>query len=286
VTVVAPQPGRRAKAQAGFTLMEILISMTILMVGMLPMMAVFQTAMHSLNRAIEDTYSAAIAQSVVDAIRIGLKDMKVEHKDGTRFFIFDHDGWTSSAASGDNDPRTQLERDRAGAGPIKIAEIDISSEQHRDALIQRDYVILLPNATDVEPDPRGGQRGAAFLYPRPVGASPRQRAQPVEYNIRASDGTNVKATKIKIERVYELGEALAKSAMKVETEDTFAQYSFAFTIRTAKAQELLTPTVNPAAQKPLGGLYELDVRIYRNFAPAVEAKRNNPIRQFITYVAE
>ena len=279
---------RSRRRQAGFTLMEILISMTILMIGMLPMMAVFQTAMNSLNRAIEDTYSAAIAQSVVDAVRVGLKDMKVEHPDGTRFFIFDHDGWTSSGsgASGD-DGRTQLEKDRTGAGPVRISEIDISSEQNKGALLARDYVILLPAETETEADPRGGQaRGAAYLYPRPMGAGPRERAKYVDYNIRAADGTNVKASKVRIERVYDLGERLARSAMKVEAEDTFAQYSFAFTIRTAKAQDLLTPTVSTSAQKPLRGLYELDVRVYRNFSPQIESRRNNPIRQFITYVAE
>jgi prepilin-type N-terminal cleavage/methylation domain-containing protein len=277
----------RGRAQAGFTLMEILIAMTILMVGMLPMMAVFQTAMNALNRAIEDTYAAAIAQSVVDAIHMGLKDMKVEHKDGTRFFIFDHDGWTSTSATPDDDARTQLERDRQGAGPVRISEIDISQEQNKDALLQRDYTILLPLETETEPDPRGGQaRGAAYLYPRPRGAAPRERAKYIDYNIRASDGSNVKAQKVKIDRVYDLGEKLAKSKMKVETEDTFAQYSFAFTIRTAKAQDLLAPSVSTAVQKPLKGLYELDVRVYRNFSPQAESRRNDPIRQFITYVAE
>ena len=87
--------GRGNEREGGFTLMEILLAMTILMIGLLPMLAVFKTALNNLNRAIEDTYASSIAQSVMDAIRLGLKDMKVEQSTGGvtwKYFIFDHDG--------------------------------------------------------------------------------------------------------------------------------------------------------------------------------------------------
>src|SRR5438552_5535572 len=87
---------RRGSGERGFTLMEILIAMTILMIGLLPMLAVFKTAIMNLNRAIEDTYASSIAQSVVDSIRMGMKDMLIVQAAGTgneqKYFVMDHDG--------------------------------------------------------------------------------------------------------------------------------------------------------------------------------------------------
>lgn len=283
--------GHGRGGQAGFTLMEILIAMTILMFGLVPMMAVFITAMANLNRAVEDTYAAAVAQSVVDSIRLGLKDQKVEYPDGTRFFILDHDGWTPVSQS-DEDPRTQLEKDRAGAGAVRISEIDITQEQHRAALFQRDYVIVLPNDTETETPPGGGTRGKAFLYPRkdPGDNAARKGVEYVEGTLTGPDGRPVRTRKVKIEKTYQLARKLKASATEIEANDVYHQYSFACTIRTAKAPDLANPGAPVSAQQPLKGLYEVVVYVFRNFNPDPTSRRNDPVggigRQFITYVSE
>src|SRR5437899_3395064 len=99
--------------ERGFTLIEILIAMVVLMVGLLGILAVFPTAMRSATRAVEDTYCAAISQSVVDAIHMGLRSMHGRFDDGNAYFIFDHDGVV------------QLEPDRTGSA---LTSFDMEKE--------------------------------------------------------------------------------------------------------------------------------------------------------------
>jgi hypothetical protein len=278
---------KRHSRESGFTLMEILIAMTVLMIGLLPMLAVFKTALNNLNRAIEDTYSASIAQSVFDAIRLGLKDMKVEHDPGTpsewKFFILDHDGVKD------------LEDDRGG-NLLK----DFSSAANRSQLLTRDYVIVLPSRAS---EGAGTEVSKAFLYPR-RNANDNASRKPVEYvtsQITGADGKTHESKKVKVEAVYALGKKLKEkkdedgkdkdaARLKVEENDPYGQYSFAFTIRKSKAPNPAAPTSNARTQELLDGLYEVVVRVYRNFNPDPKSKRNEtvggPGREYITHVAE
>src|SRR4051812_27883869 len=132
---------RARPRQSGFTLMEILISMTILMIGLLPMLAVFKTALNNLNRSIEDTYASAIAQSVMDSIRLGMHDMKVDHGPLSKFFIFDHEGVAAAkreeAQAQSPDGKSQLEMDRMGV----LKGLDITAVDSMPRIIGRDYCV-------------------------------------------------------------------------------------------------------------------------------------------------
>ncbi len=269
---------RRSRAHAGFTLMEILIAMTILMIGLLPMLAVFKTALNQLNRAIEDTYAASVAQSVIDSIRLGLKDMKVEYPDGTKFFVLDHDGIE------------HLDIDRKGF--MSDLNFDMTAPSHRSRLMERDYCILLPKATDVESLSGSTPRGKAFLFPRKSAGdnASRKFIEMVDQRVKGGDGKDIVGKKPKVEKVFHLGKALKDSKTEVEAADTYPQYSFAFTIRAAKAPDPKDPKTDLRQQNVLPGLYEVVVMVYRNFSDNKDSKRNDPVggpgREFITYLSE
>ena len=272
--------GRAKHSPRGFTLMEILISMTILLIGLLPMLAVFKTALNNLNRSIEDTYASAIAQSVMDSIRLGLREMKIDQGPQGRGFIFDHDGTT---ASGD---RSDLEVDRQGM----LRDADLTQPSFLPRLMPREYFILLPNDTETEPAPPGvggTPLGRAFLYPR-KNAGDNAARKGAEYVVQRVGA--VQGRKLKVEKTYQLGKKLASSAFKVEQNDALPQYSFAFTIRTAKAPNPLDPKPDLKQQSVFGGLYEVVVMVYRRFNSDVTSPKNDtvggPGREFITFVSE
>jgi hypothetical protein len=275
---------KRHSREAGFTLMEILIAMTVLMIGLLPMLAVFKTALNNLNRAIEDTYSASIAQSVFDAIRLGLKDMKVEQDAGTpsewKFFILDHDGVKDL----DGDRQSNLLK-------------DISNPANRNQLLTRDYCIVLPSRPD-EGSGTGSTASTIFLYPR---KSPSGRPRMVDYHpdekFEGPDGKTYTRKRMKVETVYQLGQKLKlkkdedgkdkdEARLRIEENDPYTQYGFAFTIRKTRAPK---PDV-PATREYLDGLYEVIVRVYRNFSPDVSSRRNEPLggpgREYVTHMSE
>lgn len=276
--------------------MEILIAMTVLMLGLLPMLAVFRVAIANANHAIQDTYASTVAQSVVDAIRLGMKEQLVVHDDGqTKFFVFDHDGWSSRAGPSDTDPRTQLERDRQGF----LKDLDITAPGAKAGLLQKDYVILLPRVSEKSSLPASGRPlGKEFLYPRKDPGDNAGRREAEYYDkklrddsgapLRDADGQELKTKEIRVERVFELGHKLKEATHQVEATDTYSQYSFAFTLSPAKAPNLKEPEWEARKQRIEDGegAYEVKVRIYRNFNKNVDSPRNEPVREFITYVAE
>src|SRR5436190_11847747 len=83
----------------GFTILEILIAIVILVLGISGIVALFPTAIESGNQTVQDSYAAAITQSVVDAIAVGIRESRYRVRDSGgaaardwTYFIFDHDG--------------------------------------------------------------------------------------------------------------------------------------------------------------------------------------------------
>lgn len=253
---------------AGFTLLEILISMVILMVGLLGILAVFPTAMRAAARAVEDTYAASIAQSVIDSIHLGMRTAHARFDEQRAFFLLDHDGVKD------------LEDDRGGL----LANMDIESPQAWDQLLPRDYCIRLPAHTELETP----TRGKAYLFPR---ERPEHNAQGKgTVKVRGPNGD-----KLEVKKVYELGKKMGKEEpgkdpekLAVERRDPYPQYGFAFTIRRTKAPNPLNPEPNLTTVAPAKEvmLYEVVVMIFRNFRPEPMSKYNDPVREFVTYVAE
>ena len=66
--------GARASGRGGFTLIEILIAIVVLVLGIVGIISLFPTAIESGNKTVEDSYAAAITQSVVDAIKQSGRD--------------------------------------------------------------------------------------------------------------------------------------------------------------------------------------------------------------------
>lgn len=279
---------KHAVLEAGFTLIEILIAMVILMVGLLGILAVFPTAMRSATRAVEDTYCAAISQSVVDAIRMGLRSMHAHFGDGRAFFIFDHDGvlYDGRPLTNPQDWQSDLEKDRQSSmlsSPGHGGSFDMEKPASLMTIQSRSYCILLP-------DPKmdgteGGGRGRAFLYPR---------ATPQDNQSRLTLGAPVKGRageKPKVIKVYQLGQKIGNDPTKskimteLEKRDPYPQYGFAFTLRPTKAPDPLNPA-NLAQQQIVPGLFEVVVMVYRNFQPDPKSPFNDPIREFVTYVSE
>ncbi len=280
---VAMQAGRGNPGARGFTLIEILISMVILMVGLLGIMSVFPAAMRAATHAVEDTYAAAISQSVVDAIRNGMRNAHAHYPDDTAFFVLDHDGVTVLDPA--NPGVTQLELDRRAG---KFRNLDLDQTSAYTAIRERDYCILLPMKTEID----GSGRGKAYLYPR----------------LNTSDNANRVSTqsvmgpngmKLSVKKVYMLGQYLGQAVqpppgqqpaspqtLALEQRDPYPQYSFAFTIRPARGPDPMAPVPIIAQQSIVPNLYEVVVYIYRNFSTDVNSKFNDPVREFVTYVTE
>lgn len=93
------EPVRRlGRRRRGFTIIEILIAIVILVLGITGIVALFPTAINAGNKTVEDTYAATVCQSVVDAVTVGLRESRYTYQITTpitrtwRYFVFDHDG--------------------------------------------------------------------------------------------------------------------------------------------------------------------------------------------------
>jgi hypothetical protein len=184
--------------------------------------------------------------------------------------------------------------DRAGL----LKDMDISQQQNMARLEPRDYCIMLPSDKDTPEASPPGYTGTtpitkAFLYPRKTPGDNQGRVG-VSYVATGKVGT-VQGRKVKVEKVFWLGQKLKLGTnndgeLHVERNDTLAQYSFAFTMRVAKAPDPITPKQYAKDQDPLQGLYEVCVMVFRNFNPDPTLPRNDvvggPGREFISYVSE
>ena len=93
-----PAHRRRLHQASAFTIIEILIAIVVLVLGISGIIALFPTAIDSGNQTVEDSYAAAITQSVMDAISVGVRESRYTLTTGTpgdernwTFFIFDHE---------------------------------------------------------------------------------------------------------------------------------------------------------------------------------------------------
>jgi len=90
-------PGTRPAARhrgEGFTLIEILIATSILTLGLVGILALFPVAMKAGRDVVEDSNSVVIAQSVVNAIRSGIRNSKgyTKKNEAESYFLLRHDG--------------------------------------------------------------------------------------------------------------------------------------------------------------------------------------------------
>jgi hypothetical protein len=137
--------------RTGFTIMEILIAITILLVGIVGVISLFPVAIKVGGDAIADSLAANLARSVEEAIRAAMKHRKVAYVTGAdrkyllAYFIYEHDGVLNTeeeVVTKDPVPADPLEVKRGGAGDWGL-----------------DCVVLLPCDSSPSADPDRGYGG-------------------------------------------------------------------------------------------------------------------------------
>ncbi len=236
----------------GFTIVEILIAMTVLSVGLLGILAVFPAGIKKTAEVVQDTYSAMITESVRNAVELGLQHARIDDG-GDKGFIYTGEGVQA------------LLDEEGGTLPIDITTLDGNGPSIDKTA---DYWVKLPYDSD-----------KVFLYPRP---------DPTSYEM----GPDTALNQPPVQRVFPCGTDILKIARDpglstIEREealrDVYQQYSYAFTLKEAKAAD---PTGH--------SLYELTILIYRNFpvrffrdgndAAGYQDRNHQYVKKFKTYV--
>lgn len=260
---------RSIARQAGFTIMEILIAVAILVVGLLGIVALFPFAVELGNRSIQETNAVLLAQSVERALREGLANRKGHSPDGKwTFFLFQHAGVL--------DP---LPRDMASADPA------------------HDYYILLPDL-DTEgagrERPRSAENKPVFLYPEDDGvswfhfdltgrkenegdsrATPNGGGDPTKADDDSDDGQSQVPGRpaLEVRRVYQVGASELRAALEgeaagVDLTDPILQYSYAFSLRRAYHDPSLgRHALSETVHVPASELFECEIMVFRQFIP-------------------
>ena len=299
--------------RAGFTIMEILISISILLVGIVGVISLFPVAINVGGEAVTDSLSANLARSVEEAIRASMKHRLVTYtRGGDRrfllgYFIYDHDGIYSPKYE-------EITKDPVPADPRDVKRTGAS-------LWGLDCVILLPCDTSPQASPDRGYTGASaadarrkaylaskvFVYPEgdpeeskgagaPAnGAGDPRRADDDkdDYELDHSNEAVVKQMRekllpgeewpLRVTKTYRFGPKVLgldtdrtlspAQRRKLEDEDPYRLYSYAFSIRRAYEDGDLATHVRPYA--PANDLFEFKVMIFRGFLP--ETRQAHPI---------
>lgn len=145
----------RSARRAGFTILEILIAIVVLVLGITGIIALFPTAIESGNKTVEDSYAAAITQSVVDALTVGVRESRYTTTQGRvyTYFVFNHDGVL----------------DQPPTSPHMFDAASVGGDKKQGALWRRDYCVILPRATidDTTTPNSNAANEPNFMYPVP-----------------------------------------------------------------------------------------------------------------------
>lgn len=139
---------QKSTRRRGFTIIEILIAIVVLVLGITGIVALFPTAIESGNQTVEDTYAATITQSVVDSISVGIRESRYSYRGPTTnrvwtYFLLNHDGVL----------------DKAVTVPEDYAE-------STGKIWARDYCVLLPQSA--VPDNFSSAQEPTFVFPAPA----------------------------------------------------------------------------------------------------------------------
>lgn len=137
----------------GFTIIEILIAIVVLVLGITGIVALFPTAIESGNQTVEDTYAATITQSVVDSISVGIRESRYSYRGPSTqrvwtYFLLNHDGVIDK--------------------PVTVPE---DYAESTGKIWARDYCVLLPQSAGI--DNYQSNLEPTFVFPTP--ALPDQR---------------------------------------------------------------------------------------------------------------
>lgn len=240
----------------GFTIVEILIAMVVLSLGLMGILGVFPAGIKMTSGIVEDSNAAIIAESVRNAVELGLHRARID--DGSnKGFVYLGEGVDALLKEGGH------------SAPFDITTLDGTPPDINNAA---DYWVKVPF-----------NDGGIYLYPRPT---------PSTYEI----GPYTPQKNPPVKRVFPCGAQVAEDAanpglMTIERQeaekDPFPQYSYAFIIKEAKVG-------TPPAYTANHSLYELTVYVYRNFPISMfksgnetggyASERHQPVQIFKTYI--
>ncbi|MEZ6187513.1 MAG: prepilin-type N-terminal cleavage/methylation domain-containing protein [Planctomycetota bacterium] len=282
----------------GFTLMEILIAIVVLVLGITGIVALFPTAIDSGNQTVEDTYASEVTLSVVDAVTVGIRESRYVYKASAasrawHYFVFNHDGVQDA---------------------VPPAPHDYTSTPPGGPFSARDYAIVLPQALNLSGTGVGTGLGPVnniqvamepqFIYPVPLighgGATENNQRAPAKLDSgTAIDNFNINRRRMStkdaetpwIPRVYPLGvyrdgqqpgggplpgdvrlEFLSNDnvydgtggGQRTIAVDPYPHYSFAFSMQRARIDTNNDAQINNLDEFS-ESLYQLKVFIFKNF---------------------
>lgn len=297
----------RVRARAGFTLIEILIAITILVIGVSGIIALYPSTIETASKVVEDTYAATIAQSVVDSIASAQRDGKIfpaTNGGACRYLVFDHDGCHDAPPT---DPTSPGSWYTSGTNWTN------------------DHVILLPRSASATVNPTGEP---ILLYPCtpsgncPAGTAMDRSSGAISGGATATDisphSSGNTSTELKvtadgslvpwIRRVYVLGVDAAGN-LRAEyvpkdpsgnpivggvNADPYPQYSFALAIRRVAVDTDKNRAIT-STDKYTDDLYEIRVMVFKNFkgdsttqgnifTGTPVPKSNVPVRELVTFI--
>lgn len=275
------------RAEQGFTLLEIMMAVGVLVIGILGVLALFPVALRSGKLSIETTNAAIIAQSVEQAIRDGIQTRRYQTEDGKfSYFILQHSGVTQFRGRPDPNENYYI------LLPDRVSES--ASPIDRDGEYRSGKTFVYPETDGTE-----WEEGGVEYEDYDSGASPNGLGNVAQADDDGDDyeesvvidGEEILLLRPEVLRTYRLDEDFFdwdredSSAVIVtgggergeittvfDQEDPIETYSFAFTIRRAWADSSLgrqlpdEPSFVPASQ-----LYEVEILVYRGFIPRTKS---------------
>lgn len=236
----------------GFTIVEILIAMTVLSIGLLGILAVFPAGIKNTAKVVEDTYAAMVTESVRNSVELGLQHARID--DGSdKGFIYVGEGVQA------------LLEESGDMLPIDITTLDGSGPTiDRTA----DYWVKLPYDTD-----------KVYLFPRrdptayEMGARTPQQQPPVQKVFPC--GTDI----VKAARDLSLSTVEREEALR----DVYQQYSYAFTLKEVKAAD---PTSHSLYELTILIYRNFPSRFFNagDETAGYQDRNHQPVKSFKTYV--
>lgn len=151
-----------ARTPRGFTIMEILIAISILLVGIVGVISLFPVAIKVGGEAITDSLAANLARSVEESLRSAIKNRKVAYTVGADrthvlvYFIYEHDGVYDPAEYG----RDKIRKDPVPADATDVDRGDVPDPPFGTPWAL-DNVILLPIDNSRNAELGVGYRGSS-----------------------------------------------------------------------------------------------------------------------------
>jgi len=217
--------------------MEILIALTILMVGLMGIMAIFPLGVHYTRLIGEETHGSVISENVIQAVELGLHKLKGYTKDGMPFIIFMGPGVDESGFPKKFDP----------------SKVDKSAECYVE-FPTKDELYMYPrnNGDPVAPEAfknlKSGLHGQLMVTETwPIGEE--------------------------IKKILDAGrsEYSYKRDYDGMSRDPWPRYSYAFTLVRARIDTDGDGEITESGDQPSDHLFEIAVYVYRNF-PDEESK--------------